>query len=124
MATVNTTTKGAAAEQVACDYLQAQGLTLICRNYHCRYGEIDLVMKSSNELVFVEVRSRAPQDFGRAVESITEEKKRRIIRTAECYLQELNVSPHQFCRFDVVGIDKQAGNDGIEWLPNAFEVEN
>lgn len=123
MATVNTTTKGAKAEQVACEYLLKQGLSLICRNYNCRHGEIDLVMKSSNELVFVEVRSRAPRGYGRAVESITEEKKRRIIRTAEHYLQELNISPHQFCRFDVVGIDKQAGNDGIEWLPNAFEVE-
>lgn len=123
MAIVNTTKKGAEAEQVACEYLQMQGLTLICKNYNCRYGEIDLVMQSSNELVFVEVRSRAPQDFGRAVESITEEKKRRIIRAAEHYLQTLNISPHQFCRFDVIGIDKQADNDGIEWLPNAFEVE-
>ena len=70
--------KGQHAEQIACEYLQHQGLTLIDKNYHCRQGEIDLVMEHNDTLVFVEVRYRKNNLFGGAKESVTYKKQQKF----------------------------------------------
>lgn len=108
--------KGAEAEQAAAEYLQKQGLKLIERNYHCRGGEIDLVMRDGATLVFVEVRARSTKAFGGAVESITAVKQARIILAARHYLARTGATNN--CRFDAVLI--QSGH--IEWLRAAFET--
>jgi putative endonuclease len=108
--------KGVASEQLACDYLLARGLQLIERNFSCRYGEIDLVMKDDDTIVFIEVRYRKNRNFGGASASVTPAKQRRIIKTALSYLQQ-NMSESNM-RFDVVGIE---GNQAkIEWIQAAF----
>jgi putative endonuclease len=108
---------GAAAEDRAAEYLQRQGLKLVARNYRCRAGEIDLILRDGNSLVFVEVRSRASTAFGGAAASITPAKQAKLIRAAEHYLlQHPNPAP---CRFDAVLID---GNN-LQWLRNAFEAQ-
>jgi len=107
---------GADAEQAAADYLVRQGLKLVTRNFHCRGGEIDLVMQEGATLVFVEVRSRSRADFGGAAESITPTKQGRIILAARHYLAQFNVDAP--CRFDAVLL--QAGR--MQWLKAAFEA--
>jgi putative endonuclease len=109
---------GADAEQVAATYLQQQGLTLITSNYHCRFGEIDLIMRDGKTLVFVEVRMRSNASFGGAGMSITSSKQHKLMRSAEHYLQQHGSVA---CRFDVVLMTKPS-TENIEWVCNAFDV--
>lgn len=108
--------RGAAAEDRAAAYLTQQGLKLVTRNFRCRGGEIDLIMRDGASLVFVEVRSRARADFGGAAASITATKQARIILAARHYLAQHRVDAP--CRFDAVLI--QAGQ--LQWLQAAFET--
>jgi putative endonuclease len=111
--------KGDLAEQKACDFLQSQGLQLIIRNYRCRYGEIDLIMHDKNDIVFVEVRSRACSDYGHPEESVNRHKQKKILHTALYFLQEKNTLDTIDCRFDVIGLL----NNQIEWIKDAFTYE-
>ena len=115
---INKNNAGAAAEQLAATFLTQKGLKLVAQNYHCRFGEIDLIMKEGNTLIFVEVRLRSNDSFGSAAMSITKQKQQKLIATAQHYLQS-----HQdcACRFDAVLMDKVHLNH-IEWLRNAFET--
>jgi putative endonuclease len=103
-------------EQVALAHLQQHGLVLVEANFLCKGGEIDLVMRDGETLVFVEVRQRASRATGGAAASITPAKIRRLVRAAQFYLLRLPATPP--CRFDVVAID--AGQ--LEWLQNAIEL--
>lgn len=117
--------RGQQAEQVACDYLQQQGLHLITQNYHCRRGEIDLIMRDADSLVFVEVRARRSDRFGSALESITADKQSRIIATAQHYLQQNRLQ--QNCRFDVVAMrmppaTSRQAPEVSDWIRDAFQL--
>jgi putative endonuclease len=103
-------------EQAALAHLRRHGLVLVEANFQCKGGEIDLIMRDGDTLVFVEVRQRASMTHGGAAASITTAKIRRLVRAAQSYLVRLPDTPP--CRFDVVAID--AGQ--LEWLPNAIEV--
>lgn len=108
---------GRHAERDACDYLQTRGLRLVARNYRCRQGEIDLVMRDGEMLVFVEVRLRRNPNFGGALMSIDRAKRKRLIACAQQYLQALARPPA--ARFDVIAID---AGDSVEWVCNAFDA--
>ncbi len=108
---------GAQAEQVAAQFLQKNGLRLIQRNFRCRFGEIDLILREGETLIFAEVRQRSRGDFGGAAASIDAHKQRRLILTAQHYLASLPRIPP--CRFDAVLLDAA---DNVEWVKNAFEV--
>jgi len=113
-----TTQRGALAESRALDYLRRQGLAPVARNYRCKGGEIDLVMRAADgTLVFVEVRQRSGRGFGGAAGSVTPAKQRRVLRAAMHYLATLDREPP--CRFDVVALE--AGR--LEWLPDAFGMD-
>lgn len=114
--------KGQQAEQLACQYLRAQGLRLVLRNYRCRLGEIDLIMEDRESLVFVEVRYRRSGRFGGAIESVTPVKQRRLIRAAQYYLQQIRGVQSKLCRFDVLAITPEQGAHNIIWLQDAFRV--
>lgn len=109
---------GKSAELMAAAHLQRNGLTLLESNYRCRFGEIDLIMRDTDEIVFVEVRLRSSVTFGGAAASITNAKQQKIVRTAEHYLQ---LHGSAACRFDAVLFDALA-EDRIHWLKNAFEA--
>lgn len=109
---------GEQAEQLAADYLRRQGLSLVARNYRCRYGEIDLIMRDGASLVFVEVRQRSRSDYGGAAASIGAAKQGRLLRTAQHYLSTLRKVPP--CRFDALLL-QSADGAGLEWVKNAFE---
>lgn len=113
---------GAAAESQACDYLQQQGLQLIDRNYHCRQGEIDLIMLDGSCTVFVEVRYRRNSLFGSAAESVDPRKQKKIITTASHYLQQHSKLAQQPARFDVVSMSAQGQQTDIDWIQDAFQV--
>ena len=111
------------AERIAERFLVRHGLTLVARNYRCRHGEIDLIMRDGESLVFVEVRLRKPlrgkADFGGALASITASKQAKIIATAQHYLAGMKHLPP--CRFDVVLLNGLNVQD-VEWLKSAFEA--
>ncbi len=109
--------QGELYEQLALSYLLERGLTLVVRNYRCRYGELDLIMRECNVLVVVEVRYRKSATFGSAVESVTRRKQSRIITATQCYLA--THPANCAIRFDVVAV---TGNNAIEWIPNAFQT--
>ncbi len=107
---------GALAEDAAADFLTGRGLRLLARNYHCRFGEIDLIMTEGHTLVFVEVRYRRSKSFGGAVESITAAKREKLLRAARHYLAALKEFPA--CRFDAVLLSGDTKE--LEWIQNAF----
>ncbi len=107
---------GALAEDAAADFLTGRGLRLLARNYHCRFGEIDLIMTEGHTLVFVEVRYRRGKSFGGAVESITAAKREKLLRAARHYLAALKEFPA--CRFDAVLLSGDTKE--LEWIQNAF----
>lgn len=107
--------KGQFAERKACQYLQHQGLTLIEKNYRCHNGEIDLIMRDKEQLVFVEVRYRKNEHYGTAIDSVDHNKVKKLILTARHYLvsRQLDVP----ARFDVVGFDTSFKP---KWISDAF----
>jgi putative endonuclease len=105
--------RGAAAEALAAEFLQARGLKIVARNYRCRGGEIDLIASDGDTLIFVEVRLRSEAAFGGAGESITAAKKKRLTFAAAHYLSRLNKEPP--CRFDAVLLSS-LDPGRIEWL--------
>jgi putative endonuclease len=109
--------RGEATEQLACEYLQAKGLQLLQKNYRLKMGEIDLIMRDGQTIVFIEVRYRKTTSYGGALQSIDSRKQARIIRTAQHYLQYR--APEAQARFDVIAIE---GNNGIQWIKNAFDL--
>lgn len=114
---------GKAAEDRACKHLRAGGLKLLTRNYRCRGGEIDLVMRDGPEIVFVEVRFRGGGRFGSAAETIDRRKRLRVIGAARHYLQSHPDSRNRPCRFDVVAIDGAGGAADLDWIRDAFQAE-
>ena len=111
--------KGAAAEQLAADYLSRQGLSIIERNFRVRGGEIDLICRDGKTTVFVEVRMRSRGDFGGAAASITATKQARLILAARHWLLRHGEMP---CRFDCVLLDGP-NTPSVEWLRNAFAAD-
>lgn len=109
--------RGQWAEQMACDYMISMGMKLIEKNYSCRYGEIDLVMRDDATIIFIEVRYRNSSRFGGALASIDGKKQRRLIATAQDYLQRKRLK--DAVRFDVVAIE---ADHSLEWIANAFDA--
>jgi putative endonuclease len=107
---------GRLGEDRALDHLIGQGLTLVERNFLCKVGEIDLIMKDRGGLVFVEVRRRAAAGFGGAAASVTPAKRRRLINAAQYYLLRHPDPPP--CRFDLVAIDDET----LSWMQNILEL--
>ena len=104
---------GRAAEERALQFLQQQGCLLRERNWHCRYGEIDLIMQHGEMLLFVEVKFRRSNAFGGAAYSITPAKLAKLQRSAEHYLQTQHINPP--CRLDAVLLQ---GAQTPQWIQN------
>ncbi|MFA5530724.1 MAG: YraN family protein [Thiohalomonadaceae bacterium] len=114
---------GDEAEHAALRHLADRGLELVARNFRCRCGEIDLVMRDGATHVFVEVRYRSGSRFGSAAETVDRRKQQRVITAAQLFLQRHPRVALGPCRFDVVAL--RPATDGgwhIEWIQNAFEL--
>lgn len=114
--------KGLYFENLALNYLKKQGLILLQRNYHCRFGEIDLVMQDATGIVFIEIRFRGNIDYGSAFDSVNRYKQEKIIRTARLYLLQHGLYEQVPTRFDVVSATKQNGKTSLHWIRNAFQA--
>ncbi|UXI01635.1 YraN family protein [Photobacterium sp. TY1-4] len=109
--------QGQAYEQLAEQYLHRQGLHPVCRNFQCRGGEIDLIMRDRRCLVFIEVKFRQRPHYGSAAETVNWRKLQRLKRAALFWLQRNGLAAeHTEFRFDVVAI--QGTEQHIEWLTN------
>jgi putative endonuclease len=112
---------GQRGEQAAARYLVSQGYQLLDRNWRCRLGEIDLVLTYEDQIIFVEVRTRAGFRYGSGAESVVRNKQLRLRQLALAYLREKRLSPEAKLRFDVVSI--QLLDDGryeIDHIQHAF----
>lgn len=108
--------QGRSWEEAAQRYLEDHGLVPVEANFRCKLGEIDLIMRDGDTLVFVEVRQRAAGSLVTAAASISPAKIRRLVRAAQVYLQGFTRLPP--CRFDVIAIDGRQ----LEWIRNAIEA--
>lgn len=97
-------TVGDKGEDIACDFLKKQGYKILERNFRIRGGEIDIVAKDKNYLVFVEVKTRYSYDYGLPVESITPWKIKYLLKTAQFYLLKVKWGDGPY-RLDFVGVD-------------------
>jgi len=116
----STLATGRAAEQRVDRAARRRGWRRIARNYNVRGGELDLVYRTNELLVIVEVRYRAGNDYGGAAASVTPSKQRRIILATRHFLSEHPAYAHRPIRFDVVGVDS---SDQLDWIENAFYAE-
>jgi putative endonuclease len=114
---------GAAFEQRACRELERAGLKALARNYNTRHGELDLVMRDGDTVVFVEVRYRVRAGHGDAAASVTRSKQEKLIRTAQLWLAAHGQHANRPCRFDVVSYDGPAADTTMHWLKGAFDAE-
>lgn len=112
-------TAGEQAEARAQAFLITQGLVKHAKNYRCKLGEIDLIMQHADMLVFIEVRLRTHHAFASAAESVNIRKQQKIIKTAQYYLQEHQLTDKANCRFDVIAF---SDNGAPEWIKDAFSV--
>ncbi len=129
--------QGSLFEQQACEFLQSQGLILIAQNWQqVKVGELDLIMletgSACSTLVFIEVRQRQRSGFGGAALSVTASKQRKVIKTAQYFLQQHPEYEDYDCRFDVIAYDtvgthlKTSGQNvenQPQWLKSAFIVD-
>ncbi len=116
-------TSGRAAEALARQHLEQQGLRLLAQNWLCRRGELDLVMLDGDTVVFVEVRYRRHAAWGGALESVDARKRGKLASAAEHFLQQESRWAKHPCRFDVVAIgadDSSAAR--LNWIQNAFDT--
>ena len=116
--------QGAAAEDAAAAFLCHQGFELVAQNFNTPLGEIDLIVKKANTLVFVEVRQRKVKGLVSALESITVAKQRKIGRAAGIFLQQNKHYQNFDCRFDVIAYSLMSnGMRDFDWVEAAFYVE-
>ena len=113
---------GARGEELAADFLKGRGYRILQRNYRCRQGELDIIARHGECLVFVEVRTKTSSDFGTPEESVTCSKKEKLISLANVYLQNLDAQPRSW-RIDVVAVELTP--DGrtarLEHIENAID---
>ncbi|MHB9036747.1 MAG: YraN family protein [Armatimonadota bacterium] len=113
---------GRSAEILAASELGARGYRIVASNYRCRYGEIDIIARDGDCLVFVEVRCRRSSEYGSPAESVTPAKQQKLIITARRYLHDSGLGDCE-CRFDVVEVTSVNGKLRVsDIIRNAFST--
>jgi putative endonuclease len=114
---------GRRAEELAAEFLRAQGFEIVQRNYLRRLGELDLIARRAELLVIAEVRTRASAAYGGAAASVDRRKQQRITRAARALLQQRADLARLAVRFDVIVVsDPHGAAPRIEWIEHAFEA--
>lgn len=114
-------TTGAQGEEIAVGYLKGRRYEILERNYRCCHGEIDIIARRKNTLVFVEVKTRRTYAYGSPLEAVSLKKQRSISAVAQAYLQRERLCG-QAARFDVIGVLLAGGEAALEHIENAFEL--
>ncbi|MBW6503633.1 YraN family protein [bacterium] len=115
--------RGDTAEDLACRHLEGSGCTIVERNFRTKGGEIDIVAREGDVLVFVEVRSREDAGFGTPEESVTPAKRRRVVAAARRYLSGVPPSSWREARFDVIAVQGSGGATALRHYPAAFDAK-
>ena len=116
---------GNEGEAMAAAHLQAKGYQILLRQYKCKPGEIDIVAQKDDVLVFVEVKNHSEASYYDALDALTPSKIKKLLRAAEHYLWENHVEDDMQVRFDVVAIDRKAGQaPRIQHIEDAFERDS
>lgn len=115
---------GREGESAAREFLARRGIRILAANYACAAGEVDLIGREKDVLVFIEVKTRASEAFGPPHLAVHRRKQRQIVRAAQWYLAERR-TPDAPSRFDVlaVTIPRDGGPPRIDWVKNAFPAE-
>ncbi len=100
--------------------LRQQGLTLVTQNHYVKGGELDLVMRDGDILVFVEVKHRTTTRYGHPLETVTYQKQQRLVRAARLYIARGGLSSP--CRFDILAITGKPPNLEFHWVKAAFDA--
>lgn len=111
---------GSRYEQEAAAFLTTKGLTVTEKNYRCRIGEIDLIARDGDTLVFCEVKYRYDGSTGDPAEAVDCRKQQTIFRAASWYMREKRLPEDTPCRFDVIAIRGIGEGMQIQWIPDAF----
>ena len=111
--------EGGIYEEIAAEWLKKQGLVILERNFRCRQGEIDLIARDNNYLVFVEIKYRKTKGSGWAVEAVDRRKQEKIRKVALYYIVRTGRPVESPYRFDVLGFD----GSRITWIKNAYEEQ-
>jgi putative endonuclease len=104
---------GKSGEKKAASYLKKKGYQILHMNYRCRFGEIDIIAKQGDTVVFVEVKTRSSDKYGLGYESVTASKQEKLLKTTQFFFAENGESP---ARFDVISIDGKE----VSHIENAF----
>ena len=115
--------RGAAVEDAARRHLLRAGLHDIARNVRYRLGELDLVMRDGDCVVFVEVRYRGRADFGDGADSVDAWKRRKLVRAAQLFLQRTPSIANAPCRFDVIDASGDPEFPELRWIRAAFRAD-
>ena len=118
---MNTTTRGSWGEEMACQHLISQGYKILKRNFHSKCGEIDIIAKDKNCIVFVEVKTRRNNSCGLPAEAVDVKKQTHLYKTAERYIQE-NPTEKEI-RFDVIEVYARIV-DGNPVVESINHIEN
>ena len=110
---------GAAGEAAAEDWLRDRGYAIVARGFRTRLGEIDIVARQGRLVVFVEVKTRRGEGFGRPSEAVTPAKQRRLARVAQMFLVRSGWSEAP-CRFDVVEVEPAGAGLAVRHIADAF----
>lgn len=102
--------------------LAAKGYRIVERNWRCPLGEVDLICRDGETLVFVEVKTRHSSAAGTPEEAVTPSKQARLVRLAQAYLARLGGEPPP-CRFDVVAVDRSGAVPRLRHLKSAFRAD-
>jgi putative endonuclease len=121
---LNRRTQGAHVEALAREFLLRQGLTPVAANANYRGGELDLVMRDGNTLVFVEVRYRRGSGFGGGAASVDANKRRKLVHAAGLFLAAHREHAKAPCRFDVIDASGDPETPAFDWLRDAFRADD
>jgi putative endonuclease len=114
---------GFKGEALAGRYLKKRGYKVIERNYHCPWGEIDLIARDKDILVFVEIKARSSSEFGLPQEAVDRFKQKKLCQVARAFIAEHNLKEDIPARFDVVAIHLTPSGPAIELIKDAFQAE-
>lgn len=112
---------GKFGEDLAFEKIKGLGYKKIIRNYRCPLGEVDLIARDGDTLVFIEIKTRKSRSIGYAKEAVNDKKKRQLSKVALFYMKSNNLSEAR-ARFDVVAVSLAGGEPRIEVVQNAFEL--
>ncbi len=115
---------GQSFEAMARARLEREGLSFVAANVNYAFGELDLVMREGETLVFVEVRYRRNTGFGGGLQSVTRSKQRRIANAAGAWLASHPIDARRPCRFDVIAIAGDMASPQVQWERNAFSLDD